>query len=321
MSEKGRKCSDGKAAERRPARAAAGEGNAKLTAEELAELYVFGDWDVHGATLEVWHTRRADALAQGLRLARSLSKRRRESACWLIAVGGTSSREADAALARLAADRYEGVAESAIGGPNILQVRRSSAVHGPRMQANRADTHFPWMEPIPAFVDLRVLANAARHPDGGVRLMVAFALQLCGEPEATRILHELALDEDNVVRASALGSMGWKRYAGGVTPEVIEALWAATGDPSMEIRASAARSLVELEEPGAKENFIRELEKAIEANASHLAIHPMAVLLYSDLSDFLPADLRQEACRRWAKPLVGKPAPSIPASKSSQTAD
>ncbi len=140
-------------------------------------------------------------------------------------------------------------------------------------------------------------------------MMVAMALWMCGEPEATRILVELAGDEDEDVRGAALGSMGSKRYAGGVTPEVTKALWDAAGSPSMHVRAVAARSLVELEEPGAKENFIRELESAIEMGASHLAIYPMALMLYSDLSDFLPPDSREEACRRWAKNLVGKSPP------------
>ena len=57
-----------------------------LTAEELAELYLVDDWDLHGATLSAFQQRAGDALEQGIRLAESADPETRDAACWLIAV-------------------------------------------------------------------------------------------------------------------------------------------------------------------------------------------------------------------------------------------
>ncbi len=114
-----------------------------LTAEELVELYLVGDWDVHGAVFSTFQGRPNDALAQGLLLARSRSWRRREAACWLIAVGGRRAPDADQALAKLAEDGVACVAQAAISGLNSLQVGRSMPVHGPRLGRTARTPPFP----------------------------------------------------------------------------------------------------------------------------------------------------------------------------------
>lgn len=279
-----------------------------LTAEELAELYLVDDWDLHGATLSAFQQRAGDALEQGIRLAESADPETRDAACWLIAVGGKTSSAADQTLARLVDDPHPRVAQAAVGGLNILQVGRSHAI-GARMQARPHEATFPWPEPLPAVVDLAVLAKAARHSEAGVRMMVAMSLWMCGEAEATGILVELARDDDQDVREAALRSMGWKRYAGGLTPQIVDILWTASREPARETRAHAIRSLVELEQPGSKDAFERELREAVDDGVSSFAIYPMVSLLYTELSAFLSSELREEACRRWAKGLVGKGVP------------
>ena len=135
------------------------------------------------------------------------------------------------------------------------------------------------------------------------------ALWMCGDPEATRLLVALAADPDEDVRSAALDSMGWKRFAGGVTDEILSALWSASRDRSPHVRATAATSLLKLEQPAARERFIEELRSAIARDASQSEIYPMANMLYDPLSECLPTDLREEACRRWAKSLAGKGPP------------
>jgi HEAT repeat protein len=279
------------------------------TAPELAELYLLNDWDVHMAAFCAFQKRGKDALAQGLTLANSRQRKRRAAACWLMAVGGGDSTAPDEVLPRLLRDRHPEVVHAAVQAYNMLQVHRSSKESARRMQTDVSSATFPWPEPLSAFIDLDALASVADHADSGIRMMVAMALWMCGDAKATRLLVTLAKDEDEDVRDAALGSMGWKRYAGGVTDEVRALLWAGIGDSRAGIRATAARALVELGEPGAEVAFIEQLRAAIDRNASHGAIYPLVLLLYSDLSSFIPSDLREEACRRWAKDLVGKGPP------------
>jgi hypothetical protein len=294
----------------------------KLTAEELAELYVCGDWDVHSATLKVWHTRPADALVQGLRLARSRSKRRRERSYWLIAVGDDGTGVADEALAGLLKDKESSVIANALSGFGILQVGRSGREFGRRIDAQKQNPALvPWPEPMPARIDLELVAPFAVHPEPWLRMHVPMTLMMCGDERATSILLQLARDQDGDVRAAAFHSLGWKDYTGGVTANVIDALWAGATDGDVTVRCDAVCALMRLHEPGAEEAYAGEVRKAIERNASHGAIYPLVNMLYDPLSACLPADVREEACRRWAKPLVGKPVPSMPASKSSRTVD
>lgn len=279
-----------------------------ITAEELTDLLVEGDFDVTGAAFQIFQSRLADALAQGVLLAGSPNPERRTAACRLLALGARSGVP-DEELPQLLLDPESDVVAAAIHAYEVLQVVRSSEEFRKRVTADTATATIPWPEPIPAHVDLTVLAPLAHDSNTRPRMALAMALWMCGDALATRLLLELAHDDDGDVREAALHSMGWKRYSGGTTEEVLAVLWTAGRNSAGRPRAEALTSLVKLQQLGAEEAFINELWAAVSRDETRGEIHPMVELLHSPLSAFLPSELREEACQRWAKGLVGKGPP------------
>jgi HEAT repeat protein len=281
-----------------------------LTAEELAELYLTKDWDLHGATVRVFQQRPADALEQGLRLAGSPEPGQRDAGCWLIAIGSRRRGEGDEALERLLKDPEAAVVHAAVNAYGMLQGARASQEFGRRIDAQRTDPSLiPWPDPLESFIELDNLAALLTHEDTWIRMDVAMALLMCGDGQATGMLVQLAQDEDEDVRSAAFHSLGWKVYSGGVTPSVLRVLRDGASDPFVTARCHAVCALVRLSQEGAGELYIREVRAALVRNAGHGAIYPLVTMLYDPLSVCLGEELREEACRRWAKGLVGKGVP------------
>jgi HEAT repeat protein len=281
-----------------------------VTAEELAELYLVEDCDLNGATVRVLQQRPADALEQGLRLAESPDPERRDAGCWLIALGSRRRGEGDAVLARLLQDPEPSVVHAAVNAYGMLQGGRASHEFGRRIDAQQRDPSLiPWPEPLESFIDVDDLAALMVHEDSWIRMNVAMALLMCGDQQATTMLVQLAEDEDEDVRSGAFHSLGWKAYSGGVTASVLRVLREGTNDRFITARCDAVCALLRLMQEGAADLYSREIRAALERDAGAGAIYPLVNMLYDPLSGCLGDELREEACRRWAKGLVGKGVP------------
>jgi hypothetical protein len=290
------------------------------TVDELVELYVDGGdfWGVGQFCFRVLQRRpKGRTLAKGFELAEADDPERRKFACSLLTMGmmrrGRSARRALKTLEGLLSDHEESVIEAAIQAFANLQVAWSSAEFAGRVRADTGPDWEPPNEPIASYVDVGLLEPFAVHPSDRLRFHLALALWPFGDERSTQMLLTLVRDEDKDIRGAALGECRWKRYTGGVTKAVLAALWEASRDADRSIRVDAVTALVELAQPGSVELFEHELRTALAEGTPHGAVYPIVDLLYRPISAILPPELREQACHRWAKDLVGKgPPPWLP---------